>query len=54
MTILLYLSLSVLAITFIIGCLNTQNRHGGARMINADWLEPAEKFHLIARWGARN
>ncbi len=54
MTILLFLSMSALAVTVVINCLSMQNRQGGARMINADWLDPADKFHLIARWGARN
>jgi len=54
MTFLFLLSLSALAITVVISCLSMQNWQGGARMINADWMDPSEKFRLIARWGARN
>ena len=54
MTILFLLSLSALAITVVISCLSMQNWQGGARMINADWMDSSEKFRLIARWGARN
>jgi len=54
MTILFLLSLSALVITVVISCLSMQNWQGGARMINADWMDPSEKFRLIARWGARN
>ncbi|MFK5927414.1 MAG: hypothetical protein QM483_12335 [Desulfuromusa sp.] len=25
---------------------------GEGRMINAEWLESEDKFHLISRWGA--
>ncbi len=35
-----------------VGCLKMQNWESSSRMINADWLDPSEKFNLIARWGA--
>ncbi len=36
----------------LIGYLRMKNWDSASRMINADWLDPSEKFHLIARWGA--
>lgn len=54
MTILLFLSICAIVSVIVISCLSMQNRHGGARMINAEWMDPAEKFHFITRWGARN
>jgi hypothetical protein len=33
-------------------CLKVRSWESASRMINADWLEPADKFNLITRWGA--
>ena len=54
MSMLTFLCICAITIVPIIICLRTLNQVGGARMINADWLDPADKFHLISRWGARN
>jgi hypothetical protein len=35
-----------------VGSVKTQSWESHSRLINADWMSPAEKFHLIARWGA--
>jgi len=36
----------------IFGLITLGSADGKARMINADWLDSEEKFHLISRWGA--
>jgi len=36
----------------LVGRLVMQNGESPSRMINADWLDPSEKFNLITRWGA--
>ena len=42
----------VLIFLVIVGCLNLQTWNSSVRMINADWMDAAEKFKLITRWGA--
>jgi len=37
----------------ILGLLILGHWEGEGRIINADWLEADEKFHLISRWGAQ-
>lgn len=37
----------------ILGLLILGQWEGEGRIINADWLEADEKFHLISRWGAQ-
>jgi hypothetical protein len=36
----------------LVGCVKAQSWDSPSRLINADWMSPAEKFNLIARWGA--
>lgn len=45
----IFFALVVLAL---VGCLSLQTWNSQARMVNADWLDTAEKFKMIARWGA--
>lgn len=35
------------------GCVMLQVCDSRMRMINADWLDEAEKFKLISRWGTQ-
>ncbi len=36
----------------LVGYVKAQSWDSRSRLINADWMSPAEKFSLIARWGA--
>lgn len=41
-----------LVVLIIVGDSKLQIWSSSRRMINADWMDDAEKFELIARWGA--
>jgi len=34
-------------------CTKIKGCDSGMRMLNADWLEPGERFKLVSRWGVR-
>jgi len=51
------LTLSLLALMFVlvlllVGCERAEVCNSGLHMINAGWMDEAEKFKLISRWGA--
>ncbi len=37
----------------ILGLIILGNWEGEGRIINADWMNPEDKFRLISRWGAQ-
>ena len=42
----------VCLVLVLVGYVKAQSWDSRSRLINADWMSPAEKFSLIARWGA--
>jgi len=52
MTILLISGFCAVLVLVLIGSLKLQVWNSGAHMTNTNGLDAAEKFHLIARWGA--
>jgi len=42
----------LLAVLVVVGDLRMKIWDSKRRMINAEWLDDAEKFDLITRWGA--
>jgi len=53
MTILLTCVFCLLLILVLATSLNPQRQGSGGHMINASWLDSAERFRLITRWGAQ-
>ena len=52
MTILFACGFILLFILVIAGSLKLQVWNSSVHMINVDWMDGAEKFKMIARWGA--
>jgi hypothetical protein len=50
-TVMTYIFLATFG-AIILGLIILGSWEGEGRMINADWLDSEEKFHLISRWGA--
>lgn len=53
MTFLFIIVFCTVVILTLAGCLKLQTWNSRAHLVNADWLDAAEKFKLISRWGAQ-
>ncbi|MCF6265049.1 MAG: hypothetical protein L3J57_00705 [Desulfuromusa sp.] len=53
MTYFLLIGFGIIFALLILGFFSLERCESEGRMINADWLDYEEKFHLISRWGAQ-
>lgn len=53
MTFLLLIGFCTIVILALVGCLKLQTWNSSAHLINAEGLNPSEKFKLLSRWGAQ-
>ncbi len=52
MTYIVLIGLGIIFSLMLLGLFSLERHESKRHIINADWLETEEKFHLISRWGA--
>ena len=53
MTYILFIGFGIIFSLLIFGFISLKTWESEGRIINANWLDDEEKFHLISRWGAQ-
>lgn len=53
MTYVLFIGFGIIFSLLIFGSISLKTWESEGRIINADWLDDDEKFHLVSRWGAQ-
>ncbi|MEA3545696.1 MAG: hypothetical protein U9R69_10840 [Thermodesulfobacteriota bacterium] len=53
MTYILFIGFGIVFSLLLFGFITLKTWESEGRIINADWLDADEKFHLISRWGAQ-
>ncbi len=52
MTYIFLAAMVMISLLIIFGFIKLENMGTNGRIINAEWLDDAEKFRIISRWGA--
>jgi len=52
MTYIVLIGFGIVFSLLMLGFFSLERCESEGHIINADWLETKEKFHLISRWGA--
>ncbi|MDX2493469.1 MAG: hypothetical protein QNK27_00710 [Desulfuromusa sp.] len=53
MTYILLIGFGIIFSLLLFGSISLKTCESEGRMINANWMDDKEKFHLISRWGAQ-
>ena len=49
---MLFVGIGIVLSLFVLGLVSLRTGESEGRIIDSEWMDEAEKFHFISRWGA--